>query len=330
MKRRTFIAGLGSAAAWPVVARAQQGERVRKVGVLMPWSEDHRFMKNTLPPFIEQLASLGWSEGRNLRTDVRSTGDEPELVQRYARELVAQQSDVILAEGTLASAAVQRETRTIPIVFVEVSDPVGSGFVTGLARPGGNITGFSHLYPSMASKWVELASEVAPGLKLIAAMFNPDRAPYVGTYYVPQFEAAARSLNVRSIVAPVRNEAEIEAVMTSLGRGPAAAVILMPDIFLSLHLAPIFSLAARYSLPTITFADEWVRVGGLLSYGHDPSDLYRRAASYVDRILRGAKPADLPVELPTKFRQVINLKTAKTIGLTVPESLLLRADEIIE
>jgi putative tryptophan/tyrosine transport system substrate-binding protein len=188
----------------------------------------------------------------------------------------------------------------------------------------------SGLEPSMASKWVELISEVAPGLKLIAAMFNPDRAPYVGTYYLPHFETAARSLNVQSIVAPVRTEAEIEAVMTSLGRVAAAGVILMPDIFLSLHLAPIFSLAAHYSLPTITFSDEWVRAGGLLSYGHDPSDLYRRSASYVDRIFRGTTPADLPVQLPTKFRLVINLKTAKAIGLAISDSFLLRADEVIE
>jgi putative tryptophan/tyrosine transport system substrate-binding protein len=182
----------------------------------------------------------------------------------------------------------------------------------------------------MSSKWVELASEVAPGLKLIAAMFNPDRAPYIGTYYLPHLEAAARSLNVQSIVAPVRNEAEIETVMTSLGRGPAAGVFLMPDVFISLHLAPIFSLATRYSLPTITFAEEWVRAGALLSYGSDPSDLYRRAASYVDRILRGAKPADLPVQLPTKYKLLINLKTAKAIGLTISETFLLRADEVVE
>jgi putative ABC transport system substrate-binding protein len=330
MRRREFIAGLGAAASWPLAARAQQGERMRRVGVLIPWSEDDRFTKITLSAFVEGLASLGWSEGRNLRTDVRSSGDDPELVRRYARELVAQQSDVILAEGTLATAALQQETRTIPIVFLEVSDPVGSGLVASLPRPGGNITGFSHLYPSMASKWVELISEVAPGLKLMAAMFNPDRAPYVGTYYLPQFDAAARSLNVQLIVAPVRNDAEIEAVMTSLGRGPAAGVILMPDIFLSLHLAPIFSLAAHYSLPTISFAETWVRAGGLLSYGPDYTDLYRRAAPYVDRILRGAKPADLPVQLPTKFRLVINLKTAKAIGLIISESFLLRADEVIE
>jgi putative ABC transport system substrate-binding protein len=330
LRRREFIAGLGVAAAWPLAARAQQSDRVRRVGVLLPWSEDHRLTKVILSAIVEGLASLGWSEGRDLRTVVRSSGDDPELVRRYARELVAQQSDVILAQGTLATVAVQRETRTIPIVFWDVSDPVGSGLVAGLSRPGGNTTGFSHLEPSMASKWVELISEVAPGLKLVAAMFNPDRAPYVGTYYLPQFEAAARSLNVQSIAAPVRNEAEIEAVMTSLGRGPAAGVILMPDVFLSLHLAPIFSLAAHYSLPTSTFSDEWVRAGGLLSYGPDFTDFNRLAASYVDRIFRGAKPADLPVQLPTKFRLVINLKTAKAIGLTISESFLLRADEVIE
>jgi putative ABC transport system substrate-binding protein len=330
MRRREFIAGLGGVAAWPLVARAQQEDRIRQIGVLMPWSEDDRNTKVYLSAFLEGLAPLGWSEGRNLRLDVRRAGGDLELVRRYARELIAQQSDVILVDGTPQTAALQRETRTIPIIFVDVSDPVGSGFVAGMPRPGGNITGFSLQEPSMSSKWVELVSEIAPGLKLMAAMFNPDTAPYVATYYVPQFEAATRSLNVQSIVVPIRNEAEIEAVMTSLGRGPAAGVILMPDTFLYAHRAPIISLAVQYSVPTIGFTVFWVRDGSLLSYGPDVTDLYRRAASYVDRILRGATAAELPVQLPVKFEMAVNVKTAKAIGIAIPESFLLRADEVIE
>jgi putative ABC transport system substrate-binding protein len=328
MKRREFIAGIGGAAAWPLAARAQQGDRVRRVGVLM---QNDPNAKAWLSAFVQGLAALGWSEDRILRMELRwAASGNPELAWLYAKELIAQQPDVILVSSTPLTAALQRETRTIPIVFVEVSDPVGSGFVAGLPRPGGNITGFSYQEPSVASKWVELLSEVAPGRKLMAAMFNPDTAPYVATYYLPHVEAAARSLNVQSIVVPIRSEAEIETVMTSLGRGPAAGVMLMPDIFLATHFAPIISLAARYSEPTIYFVAEWVKNGGLLSYGPDATDLYRRAAGYVDRILRGANPAELPVQLPVKFEMAVNVRTAKAIGLSIPESFLLRADEMIE
>jgi putative ABC transport system substrate-binding protein len=329
MRRREFIAGIGSAVAWPVVARAQQGERVRRVGVLMPWSENDPAIKVNLSAFIQGLASLGWSEGRNLRIDVRWAAGDLELVRLYAKELIAQQPDVILTDGTPQTAALQRETRTIPIVFVDVADPVGSGFVASLSRPGWNVTGFSIQAPSLAGKWVELLNEVAPGRKLIAAMFNPDTAPW--KYYLPHFEAATRSLGVNSIVARVHNEAEIETVMTSLGRGPAASVVLMPDAFVYLHRAPIISLAAQYSVPTIYFLTIWVRDGGLLSYGPpNVTDQYRLAAPYVDHILHGAKPEDLPVQLPVKFGMAVNVKTAKAIGLTIPESFLLRADEVIE
>ena len=232
MKRREFIAGLGGAAVWPLVARAQQGDRLRRVAVLMAYRENDPNAKVSSSAFVQGLAALGWSEGRILRMELRwDPGGNPELARLYAKELIAQQPDVILVSSTPLTAALQRETRTIPIVFVEVSDPVGSGFVAGLPRPGGNITGFSYQEPSMASKWVELLSEVAPGRKLVAPMFNPETAPYVATYYLPHFEAATRSLDVQSIVAAVRSEAEIEMVMKSLGRGPAAGVILMTRFF---------------------------------------------------------------------------------------------------
>jgi putative ABC transport system substrate-binding protein len=330
--RREFITLLGGAVAWPLVARAQQAELVRRVGVLTLGFENDPPGKIIFSAFTQGLADLGWTDGRNLRMDLGlySDGSDINRIRALAHELVGLQPDVILATTTPETAALQRETRTIPIVFVEVSDPVGSGFVAGLARPGGNITGFSNQEPSMASKWVELLSEVAPGLKLIAAMFNPDTAPYVATYYLPQFEAATQSLNVQSIVVPVRSDAEIETVMTALGRGPAAGVVLMPDVFFGEHGARIISLATHYSVPTIIYSPVWAKEGLLLSYGRDPVDISRRAAGYVDRILRGAKPEDLPVQLPTKFELVVNLKTAKAIGLSIPESFLLRADKVIE
>jgi putative tryptophan/tyrosine transport system substrate-binding protein len=328
-RRREFIAGLAAAVAWPVVARAQQRDRVRRVGVLTPYGENDPTTKVLLRAFVQRLAALGWSEGHNLRLDDRSVGDL-ERVRFNAKELVAQQPDVILVDSTPHTAALQRETRTIPIVFVGVSDPVGSGFVAGLPRPGGNITGFTAEDPSMAGKRVELLNEIAPGRKLVAAVFNPDTAPFVRTYYLPQFEAATRSLGLQSIVAPVHNEAEIETVMTSLGRGPAASVVLMPDGFLYARRARIISLAAQYSLPTVSLNVKWVVDGGLLFYGPDYLDFYRRAADYVDRILQGARPEDLPVQLPVKFEMAVNVKTAKAIGLTISESFLLRADEVIE
>ena len=332
MRRREFIAGLGGAAAWPLAARAQQRDRVRRVGVMTQWGENDPNTKVfLLSAFVRGLAALGWSEGRNLRLDVRWAGGDPERVRLNAKDLVAQQPDVIFADSTPQTAALQRETRTIPIVFVGVSDPVGSGFVAGLPRPGGNITGFSIQDSSMAGKWVELLREIAPDRKLVAAMFNPDTAPWVRTYYLPQFEAATRSLKVQSTVAPVHSEAEIQTVMTALGRGPAAGVVVMPDVFVYDRRALIFSLAVQYSVPTIYFTVFWVRDGGgLLSYGPDYADFYRRAADYVDRILNGAKPEDLPVQLPVKFEMAVNVRTAKAIGLAIPESFLLRADEVIE
>jgi putative ABC transport system substrate-binding protein len=330
MRRREFIAGLG-AATLPHATWAQQRDRVRRVGVLMPWSkDDDPSTKLWLPAFVDGLAALGWSEGRNLLMDLRWAGGDPERIRLNAKELVAEQPNVIFVDSTPQTAAVQRETQTIPIVFVGVSDPVGSGFVSRLPHPGGNITGFSNQDPSMASKWVELLREVAPGRRIIAAVFNPDTAPYVATYFVPQFAAATRTLGLEPAVIPVRNVADIETVMTSLGRGPSASVVLMPDVFVYTNRAPIISLAAQYGLPSIYFTVFWIRDGGLLYYGPSYTDMYRQAADYVDRILHGARPGDLPVQLPVKFEMGVNVKTAKAIGIAIPESFLLRADEVIE
>jgi putative ABC transport system substrate-binding protein len=331
MRRRQFITLLGgAAAAWPISARAQQPARMRRIGVLMGWEENDPDAKVWLSGFVQGLAELGWTDGRNARIDVRWAADNLDRMRMFAKELVDLKPDVILSSNTPDTAALQRETRTIPIVFVIVGDPVGSGFVSGLSSPGGNITGFSIQEAPMAGKWLELLMEIAPGLKRAAFMFNPDTAPFIGSYYLPIFEAAARSLKVAPIAAPVHNDAEIEAVIGSLGREPGGGLVGAPDSFMVVHRAPITSLAARSNVPAVYPYKFFAKDGGLLSFGADFFDEFRRSASYVDRILKGEKPGDLPVQLPTKFELVINLKTAKALGLTISEAFLARADEVIE
>jgi putative tryptophan/tyrosine transport system substrate-binding protein len=330
MQRREFIAVLGSTVAWPLVAGAQQLDRVRRIGVLMGWDENDPDTKLWLSGFVRGLAELGWIDGHNIRMDVRWEGENADRVQMLAKELVSLQPDVIVSSNTPETAALQRETRAIPIVFVTVSDPVGTGFVAGLPHPGGNLTGFMLQEASIGGKLVELLSEIAPNVKRIALMFNPDTAPYVDTYYVPQFEAAARLLKLAPIIAPVHNDAEIETVITTLGLEPKGGLVGAPDRYIVVRRTPIISLAAQYNIPAIYVPTTLVRGGGLLSYGPDFADIFRRSASYVDRILRGEKPADLPVQLPIKFQMAINLRTAKALGLTVPDTLLVTADEVIE
>jgi putative ABC transport system substrate-binding protein len=330
MKRREFITLMGGAAAWPLAARAQPPDPMRRIGVLMARGENDPAAKASLSGFTQALGELGWTDGGNLRMDFRWTAGNVDLMRMFAKELVNLRPDVILANSTPVTAALQRETRTIPIVFAGISDPVGAGFVAGLPRPGGNLTGFINLEASMAGKWVELLTEIALGVKRVAAMFNPDTAPGGGSYFLPVFEAAARSLKVAPIAAPVHGDAEIETAIASLGREPGGGLIVMPDGFMTDHRAPIISLAARNKVPAVYSLSVFPRDGGLLSYGPDGVDINRRAAAYVDRILRGAKPADLPVQLPTKFEMALNAKTAKALGLAVPPSILLRADEVIE
>jgi putative ABC transport system substrate-binding protein len=330
MRRREFIAGLGSAATWPLAARAQQANRVRRIGVLMPNDENDAGAKNFLSGFSLGLSELGWTDGRNLRMEIRWAAGNVDRMQALAKELIDLQPDVIFTDSTPQTAAFQRETRTIPIVFVMVSDPVGSGFVARLPRPGGNITGFIHIEAAMSGKWLQLLTEIAPGVNRVAIMFNPDTAPYVTSYYLPAFEAAARLLKVAPIAARVRSDAEIETVISSLGREPRGGLIVMPDVFTNTHRGPIILLAARNNVPAIYQTSLFARDGGLLSYGADQRDMYYRAASYVDRILRGARPEDLPVQLPVKFEMILNAKTAKAIGLAIPEAFLLRADEVIQ
>jgi putative ABC transport system substrate-binding protein len=330
MRRRQFIAGLGGVAAWPIAAWALQPGRMRRVGVLMAFDENDPEAKAYLSGFTQGLAELGWTDGRNLRMDVRWAAGNVDRMRMSAKELLDLQPDVILAHGTPATAAFQRETRTIPIVFASVSDPVGDGFVASLPRPGGNTTGFISQEATMAGKWLELLTEIAPGVKRVAAMFNPDTAPSGGRYVLPAFEAAARSFKVAPIAAPIHSDAEIETVITSLGREPGGGLVVMPDTFVESRRAHIILLAARNNVPTVYPDSVWARDGGLLSYGPNRADIFRRSAAYVDRILRGAKPAELPVQVPIKFEMTLNVKTAKALGLTIPSSFLLRSDEVIE
>jgi putative ABC transport system substrate-binding protein len=284
--------------------------------------------KRRLSAFTQALAGLGWTDGRNARVDLRWWGDDINRLRALARELVGSQPDIILANGTPETVALQRETRTIPIVFVSVPDPVASGLVPRLDRPGGNVTGFASFEASLGGKWLELLSEIAPGLRRAAIMFNPDTAPI--TAYMPLLETAVRPLNVEPITAPVHDDVEIEAAIITFGREPRGGLVVWSDAFTSLHRAPIILAAARNSVPAVYPISDFARDGGLLSYGPDSVDTFRRAAIYVDRILRGAKPGDLPVQLPVKYEMVLNRKTATALGLAIPSSILLRADEVIE
>ena len=331
MRRREFISLLGSAAiAWPLAARAQQPERVRRIGVLMGYPENDLEGTAFFAAFREGLDRLGWVEDRNTRFDTRwATADDAEARQRFAKELVALRPDLILSNNTPTTAALLQQTRAIPIVFATVSDPVGSGFVTSLARPGGNVTGFQTAVGSLAGKWLELLKEIAPSVSRVAFLFSRATASYAEAYLNP-FKAAAASLAVEAIAAPVRDISELESVVAAQARAPSGGLIVMPDSFTDVHRAEITSLAARYSLPAVYPRRIFAELGGLLSYGVDQFDNYRRAASYVDRILKGERPSELPVQAPIKFELVINLKAAKALGLDVPVHLQQRADEVIE
>jgi putative tryptophan/tyrosine transport system substrate-binding protein len=328
MRRREFVAGLAGAAAWPAVVRAQQGDRMRRIGVLMPGDENDPVRKTYVSAFTQALADLGWTDGHNARMDIRWFGYDINR-SRAVQELVGSQPDIIVTNGNPATAAVRRETRTIPIVLTAVADLLVSGIVERLNQPGGNITGFALYEPTLPGKWLELLLEIAPGLKRAAIMFNPDTA--ATSTYMPSLETAARSLKVVPIIAPVHSDIEIEAAITALGREPGGGLVCLPDGGFTLtHRAPIISTAARNNVPAVYSQSAFVKDGGLLTYGPDLADNYRRAATYVDRILRGEKPGDLPVQYPVKYQKTVNLKTAKALGLTVPQSILVSADEVIE
>jgi putative tryptophan/tyrosine transport system substrate-binding protein len=334
MRRREIITLIGGAAvAWPLAARAQQAGKqpagLRRIGVLMALDESEPEGKAQLLGFTQGLSELGWTVGTNLQMEIRWGAGDVNRIGAFAKELVAMRPDVILSQGTPVTAALRQETRTIPIVFVTVTDPVGEGFVAGLPSPGGNTTGFITSEAAMGSKLLELLMDIAPGIKRVAMIFNPDTAPRGGMYYFSEFDAAARTSKVEPIAARAWSDAEIESVITSVGSG--SGLIVMPDYFMLNHSRPIISLAAQNNVPVIY---PWrfvvTRDGGLISYGPDFRDIVRRAAPYVHRILRGANPGELPVQVPTKFEMAVNIKAAKALGLKVPPSILIAADEVIE
>src|SRR5712692_7075245 len=332
LRRRDFITLVGgaAAAAWPpLAARGQEPDRTRRIGVLMGSPESDSEAQTNVAAFRDGLQRLGWTEGRNIEIDTRWATADVESMQRFAKELVALQPDLILTSSTPATAAMLQQTRTIPIIFVWVADPVGSGFVASLPRPGGNVTGFTPIEGSLGGKWVELLKEIAPRVARVTLLFNPAMATFVEGYLNP-FKAAAASLGVAAIVAPVHDMSELESVIVAQARESNVGLVVIPDAFTIGHRAEITLLAARYRVPAIYWSRFFAELGGLISYGSDSIDPYRRAASYADRILRGEQPGELPVQAPVKFELVINLKTAKALGLDVPLQLQQRADEVIE
>jgi ABC-type uncharacterized transport system substrate-binding protein len=330
MDRRAFLAGSLGALAGPVVVGAQHADRIRRVGLLIPFAESDVEAQTQVAAFLGALRTLGWDEGRNVRIDYRWAARDTTRIRASAKELVELQPDVILARTTPVTAALQRETSTIPIVFVVVSDPVGDGLVAAVARPGANITGFTNVDASLGGKWLQLLKEIAPRIKRIAFVFDPRMAPGGGAYYRRLIEDAAPSIGVQVIETAVHDAVDIKRAIEGFVREPNGGLIVLPDVTTINHRRTTISLAAHHRLPAIYPTDYFTKDGGLISYGADYLDLYRKAASYVDRILRGAKPIDLPVQGPIKFQLTINLKTAKALGLTIPPAVLARADEVIE
>jgi len=328
-KRREFITLLGgAAAAWPLAARAQQGERMRRIGVLMPFAEDNPVGQARLAAFRQGLLQLGWADGRNVRIDSRWGAGDASLTRTYARELVALAPDVVMAVSSGAVAPLREVTRTVPIVFAVVADPVGAGFVENLAQPGGNVTGFLGYEYTLSGKWLELLKEIAPRVTRVAVL--RDSAIAAGPAQFAVIQAVAPSLGVELRPADMRNAGEIERAITAFAGSSNGGLIVTGSPSATIHRNLIITLAARHQLPAVYYDRFYVTGGGLISYGADYLDGCRRAAGYVDRILKGEKPADLPVQAPTKYETVLNLKTAKTLGLDVPPSLLVRADEVIE
>jgi ABC-type uncharacterized transport system substrate-binding protein len=328
MKRREFITLVGGAAAWPLAARAQQGERMRRISVLHDYVEADPEGRAQLAAFREELQKLGWAEGDNLRIDYRSGADEADLLRTYAREIIAQGPDVVLAAGGTIVAALQRTSRNVPIVFVNVTDPVGGGLVASLARPGGNTTGFTQFEFGISAKWLELLKEVAPGITRVAVIRDPTARSGGGQLGAIQAVAPSLGVDVRP-VDPLGAD-EIDRGLTAFSRDTKGGLIVTSSRLARVHRELIISLAARYRLPAIYAFRVYVADGGLIFYGPDSTGPYRRAAGYVDRILKGENPADMPVQAPTKYELVINLKTAKALGLEIPTTLLARADEVIE
>jgi len=330
MKRRAFIALFsGAAAALPLVVRAQPRERMRHIGVLTHLAADDPEGQSRLAAFLQGFQEVGWAVGRNVTVDVRWAGADVELMKRFAKELVALEPDLIFTSSTPAAAAMRQATHTIPVIFVLVADPVGTGIVTSMPRPGGNVTGFTPIVASLGGKWVELLKEIAPRISRVTLLFNPPAATFIESYLNP-FKAAAASLGMEAIIAPVDNMLELQSLVTSQAREQNSGLVVIPDAFTELHRAEIVSLAVRHRVPAVNWSRSFAEGGGLISYGPYLVEEFRRAASYADRILKGEKPSELPVQTPVTFELVINMKTATALGLTVPDKLRVSADEIIE
>src|SRR5262245_29315612 len=331
MRRRDFITLLGSATvAWPRTLVAQGTDRARRIGVLMELAASDPQARSNVAAFQQGLHKLGWSKGGNLAIDYRWAPDDAVLVWKFAKELVELRPDVIVAHSSPVVATLLGQTRNIPIVFVSISDPIGEGFVASFARPGGNVTGFTNFDSSMTGKWVELLKEIAPQITRIVFLFNPQAAAGGGSYFLRPIDAAASTLKVKAVMALVHDNDDIEAAFAALAGQSGVGVVLLPDIFTVAHHQLAIALAARHRVPTIYPYRFMVEREGLISYGVDINNLFERAAAYVDRILKGAKPAELPVQAPTKFELAINRKTAKALGLEVPSTLLARAEDVLE
>jgi putative ABC transport system substrate-binding protein len=329
LRRREFITVIGGAAMWPLAADAQKAERMRRVGVLMSGSKDDPLMQARVAAFRQALVELGWNEGRNLKIEWRWTGGDITRVHEYANELVQFAPDVIVANGTPNVAALKQATNSIPIVFVVVNDPVAQGIIANMAHPGGNITGFSFLEYSMVGKSLEMLKQAAPGIGRVAIMFNPDTYPYYAIH-LRSFEAVARTLSLELTAAKIHSSEEIDEVVAKLAQQPGNALLVAPDPYLVVYRSAVIRAAEQYRVPATYSYRQHVQEGGLMSYGADTVDIFKRSASYIDRILKGTSPADLPAQAPVKFEIAINLKTARALGLDIPTNLLALADEVIE
>jgi putative ABC transport system substrate-binding protein len=330
MKRREFIGFLGLAVAgWPLGVRAQQAEPKKRIGVVIARPENDTEGQGYVAAFQHGLEQLGWKPGGNVEIDYRWTAGDAKLAESFAKELTALKPDILVVNSSASVLAVRQAAGAIPIAMAAVADPVAQGFVKSLERPGGTVTGFAVEEPAMGAKWIEFLKEIAPGVSHITAIYNPSSAPFA-KMFLPSMESVRASFSLQMAVSPIRNDEEIENAIAMAARQPSSGLVFLPDSFLASRRETIANLVATQKLPAIYSTSAFVRSGGLIGYGFDRADLFRRAAGYVDRIFKGEKPANLPVQMPTKFELAINLKTAKTLGLTVPPLLLARADEVIE
>ncbi len=331
MRRREFIrlVFIGAAATWPLATQAQQTEQRRRIGVLMSFSESDASARSMFEEYRRTLAQLGWIEGKNLQMDVRWAAGNAERIKAFTKELVEMRPDAILVQGTVSTGSVVRETQSIPVVFVHVADPIGSGFVASLAHPGKNVTGFMLDLPGQGGKWMELLKEIAPRIKHIALLSNPETGPSL-QLFMPSIQAAASSFGIEASVAPVHTKEEIEGVIAVQASDPSGGLVVTPAAFFTVNRDLIIALAARYRLPAVYYERAFADSGGLIAYSPDYGEHLRGAAAYVDRIIKGAKPADLPVQINTRFELLVNVKTATALGLTVPPTLLARATDVIE